>query len=228
MSLNIYKPNKSNKGSLVSINFSAKTDKLKDNKLEKGDKSVYFSFVLQNGWDEKNQNGVFKDGKRCNVKFSPTEVGGILYALNNNSTLAHALGVDLIYHDGEKSATTIYFGPAYKKKKEGEKWIDTTEQRGFGIRAIKINKEKKEEKEQFAIGFNFAECVLLKNFLKNALTHINDALYAEDINRAKAYNESKTKKTNTLKNEYLPSEEESKEVGKENNKQKEGAEEDLF
>ena len=99
MSLNIYKPNKVVKGSLVSINFSAKTDKIKDGKTEKGDKSVYFSFVLQSGWDEKNQTGSFKDGKKCNVKFSPTEVGGILYALNNNSTLAHALGVDLIYHD---------------------------------------------------------------------------------------------------------------------------------
>ena len=226
MSLNIYKPNKVVKGSLVSINFSAKTDKIKDGKTEKGDKSVYFSFVLQSGWDEKNQTGSFKDGKKCNVKFSPTEVGGILYALNNNSTLAHALGVDLIYHDAEKTSTVIYFGPAYKKKKEGEKWVDTTEQRGFGIRAVKTNKENKEEKEQFAIGFNFAECVLLKNFLKNALTHINAALYAEDINRAKVYNESKVKKNTSLKNEYLPSEEESKEVNKEN-KEEENLE-DLF
>lgn len=228
MSLNIYKPNKVVKGSLVSINFSAKTDKIKDGKTEKGDKSVYFSFVLQSGWDEKNQTGSFKDGKKCNVKFSPTEVGGILYALNNNSTLAHALGVDLIYHDGEKTSTVIYFGPAYKKKKEGEKWVDTTEQRGFGIRAVKTNKENKEEKEQFAIGFNFAECVLLKNFLKNALTHINDALYAEDINRAKAFNESKVKKTNSLKNEYLPSEEESKQVGVEKEVKEEENLEDLF
>ena len=68
----------------------------------------------------------------------------------------------------------------------------------------------------------------MKNFLKNALTHINDALYAEDINRAKAFNESKVKKTNSLKNEYLPSEEESKQVGVEKEVKEEENLEDLF
>ena len=226
MALNIYKPNKFSKGSLVSINFSAKTDKIIDGKTTKGDKAVFFSFVLQSGWDANTQIGSFKDGKKCFIKFSPTEIGGILYALKNNSTLANALGTELVYHDGEKTATTIYFGPAYKKKKEGEKWIDTTEQRGFSIRAVKTNKENKEEKEQFAIGFSFAECVLLSCFLKNALTHINDALYSEDINRAKAYNESKAKKTNSLKNEYLPSEEETPQIEKQT--KNEVSDEELF
>lgn len=205
MGLILYKPNKNSKGGLVNINFSAKTDKFVDKKLNKGDKSVYFSFVLQVGWDEKNEVASFKNGKKCSVKFSPTEIGGMLYALEHNVTLADALGTKLVYHDGgDKSNTTIYFGPAFKKKQVGDKWVDTEERRGFSIRAIR-NDKTNNTKDQFSIGFNFAECKLLQEYLKDSLTHIFGALHGEDIARMKYLNENK--KQPEVESETPPNEE---------------------
>ncbi len=192
MSLSFYKPNKSNKGALLSINFSAKPDKSNGDTLAKGDKSFYINLVGQTSWNESERTGGFKDGKKITVKLSPTEIGGILYAISKNTTLAAAMGQEYVYHDGEKTATTIYFGPHFKKEKQGEKWVDTTNQVGFGIRVVKTEKANKENKEQLAVGLTYSETELLVNYLKDGLQHIFDALYSENIARLKDKKEPKT------------------------------------
>src|SRR5258705_13543596 len=107
MSLSFFKPNKSNKGALLSVNFSAKADKLfaeespiLGTQTLKGDKSFYLNLVGQTSWNESERTGGFKDGKKIVIKLSPTEIGGILYAIQKNLTLAAAMGQEYVYHYG--------------------------------------------------------------------------------------------------------------------------------
>ena len=186
--MQLYKPNKVIKGSALSVNFSAKTDK----EGSKGDKSFYFQLISQTGWDESSRNGTFKDGKKIIVKFATHEISGILAAIRKNTTLAATMGVEYVYHDGEKTASTIYFGPHFKKEKQGDKWVDTTTQVGFGLRVVKTDKSNKENKDSLSIGFTYAETELLRLFLEDGLSHIFAAMYSDNINRAKnSKNESK-------------------------------------
>ena len=205
MSLAFYKPNKANKGCLLSVNFSAKTDKSTETEAVKGDKSFYLNLVGQTSWNEAERTGGFKDGKKIVVKLSPTEIGGILFAIKKNLTLAQAMGQEYVYHDGEKTATTIYFGPHFKKEKQGDKWVDTTNQVGFGIRVVKTEKANKENKEQLSVGLTYAETELLVNYLKDGLGHIFSALYSEDVSRPK-------KKTQVVVNAAQETEPQSEEV----------------
>ena|ERR1017187_5488473 len=183
--LTFYKPNKFNKGSLISINFSAKADKIDGDKSVKGDKSFYFNLVGQTGWNEETKNGTFKDGKKIVVKLSPTEVAGLIAAIKRNTSLAKVMNIEYIYHDGDKTATIIYFEPHFKKEQKGDKWVDTTNQVGFGLRVVKTEKANKENKEQLSIGFTYAETELLVNYLKDGLSHIFNALFSEDVSRPK-------------------------------------------
>lgn len=191
MSLSFFKPNKSNKGALLSVNFSAKADKITNERLEKGDKSFYLNLVGQTSWNEAERTGGFKDGKKIVVKLSPTEVGGLLAAISKNTTLAAVMGQEYVYHDGDKTATTIYFGPHFKKEKQGEKWVDTTNQVGFGIRVVKTEKANKDNKEQLSVGLTYAESELLVNYLKDGLCHLFTAMYSEDVSRPKKKQEVK-------------------------------------
>ena len=193
MSLTYYKPNSHNKGSLLSVNFSAKADKTTDGKTEKGDKSFYFKFIAQTSWDDKEKTGGFKDGKSIIAKMSPTEVAGILAAIARNTTLADMMNQEYIYHDGATSATTIYFNPAFKKIKVDEKWVDLDKQVGFVMRLSKAEKANKDNRESLGITLTYAETELLMEFLKDGLNHIFNALYSEDVSRGQAQTKKATK-----------------------------------
>jgi hypothetical protein len=106
------------------------------------------------------------------------------------------MNVKYVYHDGKDSATTIYFGPHFKKEKQGDKWVDTTQQVGFGLRVVKTDKQNKENKDQLSISFTYAETELLARYLEDGLCHIFGAWYAENINRNSEKKE-KPKKTTT-------------------------------
>lgn len=201
MSITYYKPNSSNKGSLLSVNFSAKTDKVTDGKLEKGDKSFYFKLIAQTSWDQTERTGGFKDGKSIVVKMSPTEISGVIYAITRKTTLAAAMNQEYVYHDGEKAATTIYFGPHFKKIKDGDKWVDSDKQDGFGLRVIKTEKANKDNKEQLSITLTPAESELLVNYCRDGLSHIFNAFYSEDVNRAKTPKKDDVKPGETIKAE---------------------------
>lgn len=197
MSITYYKPNSSGKGALLSVNFTARTDKIVDGKVtEKGDKSFYFKVVGQTSWDANEKTGGFKDGKQIVVKLSPTEIGGILTAIQKNTTLAAAMNQEYVYHDGSTHATTIYFQPAFKKVQVDGKWVDSDKQTGFGFRVTKTEKANKENKETLGVGLTFAECRLLEEFLIDGLSHYFNAVYSEDIGR-----NSKPKKAAATKTE---------------------------
>lgn len=186
--ITLYKPNAQNKGNLLSINFSAKTNKTTpEGRVEqRGDKSVYLSFVSQSSWDEKTKTGGFKEGKKCNVKLSPTEAAGIIYAIEKNTTLAAGMGQKYVYHDGETTATTVVFEPYFKKEKQGDKWVTTGEQKGFLFKVTKTEKSNKDNNQSWAVGITFAEAWLVKTYLDDALVHIYTALFSEDVGKRKS------------------------------------------
>ncbi len=177
--MQLYKPNRSVKGSALSINFSAKTDK----DGQKGDKSFYMQLVAQTGWSDETGNGTFKDGKKITCKFAPHEIAGILSAIKRNTTLEDVMGVKYVYHDGETFATTVYFAPHFKKENNGKEWVTTDKQLGFGIRFVKTEKANKENKEQLSIAFNWAETELLALYLQDGLGHIFNSWKADNIAR---------------------------------------------
>lgn len=185
MSLDFFKPTKSVKGALISVNFSAKADKVTEGKVEKGDRSFYVNLVAQTGWDNERGNGSFKDGKKITVKFAPHEIAGMLSAIKKNITLAEAMGVQYVYHDGEKTATTINFGPHFKKVQKDGQWIDSGNQVGFALRVTKTDKVNKDNKDSLGIGLTWAETELFSLFLQDGLVHIFSALYASSINKFK-------------------------------------------
>lgn len=196
MSYTLFKPNKNNKGALLNINFSAKAD----TETEKGDKSFYFKLVGQTSWDASKNVGSFKDGPYIITKMAPHEVAGIIYAIRNNIALNEAMNTEYVYHDGEDSATIISFSPYFKKTKVedengDEKWVDTDRQVGFALRITKKSKSNTDEKVTLGLGFNFAESELLIKYLDDGLTHICDAWFSDDINRAKAKRGEQTDKS---------------------------------
>jgi hypothetical protein len=188
--MKLYKPNKSNKGSALSINYSAKTDK----EGQKGDKSFYFQLVAQNGWNEESGNGIFKDGRKIITKFAAHEIAGMLAAIKRNISLAEAMNVKYVYHDGEKTSTSVYFEPFFKSEKKGNEWVKTTHQSGFLFRVTKTDKSSAENKETIGIGFTWAEVELLKVVLKDGLSHIANAWYAENIAIGTGIKEKASKK----------------------------------
>lgn len=189
--MQLYKPNKSVKGAALSINISARPDK----DGQKGDKSFYFQLIQQVGWDEKSGNGTFKDGKKLIVKYAPHEIAGMLAAINRNISLADAMNVKYVYHDGESNSSNISFEPHFKSEKKGDAWVKSNIQQGFLYRVTRTDKNNPENKDSIAIGFNWAELELLKVFLTDGLNHICNAWYSENISRASEAKERKTAST---------------------------------
>ena len=182
MSLEFFHANKASTGSMVSISFNSKTDK----ENEKGDKSFYVRIINQSGWNDSNRTGSFKEGKKIVIKFSPLEIAGLIRAMERNTSLAEMMGQEYVYHDSTDFSTVITFQPIFKKKKQGNEWVNTDVQIGFGLGVVKTNKANKtEEKERGFIGFNFAESHLLKLYLIDGLNHIFNALHAQDISAKK-------------------------------------------
>ena len=177
--MQLYKPNSSNKGSALSVNYSAKTDKPDF----KGDKSFYFQLVAQNGWDNETKNGKFKDGKKIITKFAPHEIAGILAAIDRNTSLANVMNVKYVYHDSDKFSSNVTFEPYFKSEKRGTEWVKTENQVGFSLRITKTDKANTENKDSIAIGLTWAETKLLYKVLDNGLTHISDSWYSENIAR---------------------------------------------
>lgn len=199
--MKLYKPNKSNKGSALSVNFSARTDK----DGAKGDKSFYFQLVHQNGWNEKTQNGVFKDGKKVIVKFAPHEAAAMVSAINRNSSMADAMNTKYVYHDGDSYATTITFEPYFKSENKNGTWVKTGNQVGFSFKVTKKSKQNDQDTDTIMIGFNWGETELLKQYLTNGLSHICEAWRAENINRAKDYSKKNIEPVQeSVENEEVP------------------------
>lgn len=164
MGLKFYKPNPRSTGCAAGVSFNSK------------DEAVYIEFIKQVSWDDRLKRGVFKGGKQGNVKFSLTEVGGLLKTLEKGTEYSG-------YHhvpDSTKS-TRINFGLYYGNREA------KTDCKGFSLSVVRTDSENSETgEEKFLIGLTFNEGRLLIEYLKYALTHCFDAMYSEDKKRRAA------------------------------------------
>jgi hypothetical protein len=201
--MKLYKPRKDNKGSALSVNYSARVDK----GGQKGDKSLYIQLVQQVSWDESSGNGTFKDGKKIITKFAPHEIAAMLAAIKRNVSMADTMGVKYVFHDGDKFKSNIVFEPYFKSVNQGGTWVKSDVQSGFVLKVTKTSKENEANKDTIGLVFTWAEVELFSAILNDALSHIANAWYAENIARASEAKPKKAEKVVEMPEPEEPAEE---------------------
>ena len=152
MRVQFYKPNPKETGSACSF-------------WQSEDGSIMSSLIKQDSWDGDRRIGSFaknKDNpsKKVNIKFSPTEIAGIIDALESNREFGG-------YH-GSNQIVKFKFSPYLKDGK----------QIGFSYSVNKESKEDSTDKTNFIIGFSYPEARLLIEHLSHSLRNhfkANDA-----------------------------------------------------
>jgi hypothetical protein len=163
MSIQIYKPNKSNNG--FAFNFSIGIDRKSQEPV------LYVSAIAQHSWDEKKRLGSFtanKDNpdKNLNLKFNEFECGAIIDAIERRNEYS-------TFHNFEDNKTTIKFTPWDKptksskfnpstKKYEDHQYISPC----FGISITKNGNNT------FKIPLEPGECFCVKEYIKSILTSL--------------------------------------------------------
>lgn len=166
--ISFYKPNSKNNGTACSFSVNPK------------DGSIWSSLIKQSGWNEKTKTGSFSDNKdnpqkSVKIKYSTTEVAGLLEALDKNVEFS-------AYHSSEKQIIKIKLAPYIREEK----------QVGFSYSVNKENKDNIENKQSYLIGFYFNEARLLKEFLKYSLISIFESQRIEMIKKIKNSPKEKT------------------------------------
>ena len=159
--ISFYKPNSKNTGTACSFSVNSK------------DGSIWSSLIKQSSWNEGTKTGSFSDNrdnpqKSAKIKFSTTEVAGLLEALDKNVEFS-------AYHSSDKQVTKIRFSPYIKDDK----------QVGFSYSVNKESKENVENKQSFLLGFYFNEARLLREFLVHALQSVFKTQEIEAIKKFK-------------------------------------------
>jgi len=175
--ISFYKPNSKNTGTACSFSVNPK------------DSSIWSSLIKQSGWNEKTKTGSFLENKNnpqksARIKFSQTEVAGLLECLDKNVEFS-------AYHSSEQQITKIKFAPYIKEDK----------QVGFSYSVQKESKDNIENKQSYLIGFYFNEARLLKEFLSYSLSSIFEAQRVELIKKIK--NSPKEKKSESQEDSEL-------------------------
>jgi hypothetical protein len=140
MAIQFYHPNRAIKG--FASSFSQR------------DGTVYATIIKQSGWDEKEQNGIFKGNKenpegRVNVKLSITEVGAILDCIERGRDFSQP-------HVDEETTKQVSF--AIWKGQDGNP-------KGYSFSVSVKNKSNPDYKNSFYIGFTYAEGRVIREYL---------------------------------------------------------------
>lgn len=154
MPLTFFSPNSRNQGGALFASFNSKEE------------AGFFQVIQQNGWNEQTKKGIFKDGKRLNVKLSLDELAGILYAIENKTEFK-------FYHSFGESVTT---GSFVHWSKDGRS--------GFGLSV-------KKGEDIFRVSFAYESATKLREYLKFALEHIFSAIYSSDKKDAEEFAKKK-------------------------------------
>jgi len=117
MSIQIYKPNKSNNG--FAFNFSMGLERKNNEPV------LYVSAIAQHSWDEKKKIGSFTANKEnpeknLNLKFNEFECGSIIDAIERRYEYS-------TFHKYEDNKTTIKFTP-WDKNTKSSKFNPSTKQ----------------------------------------------------------------------------------------------------
>jgi len=155
--LQFYKPNPKSTGSACSF------------WRNKEDNTFWCSLIKQHSWNAKTRSASFSENKdnpqkRVIVKFSATEICGIVDAIERNDVCKG-------YH-GSNQIAKFKFGPY---EKEGG-------QVGFSFSVQKEDKEDSTNKQSYIIGFTWAEAKLLAYYLE---TIVKQSFLSENKNKAK-------------------------------------------
>ncbi len=165
MSIQIYKPNKSNNG--FAFNFSIGINKKNKEPV------LYVSAIAQHSWDEKKRLGSFTENKddpekNINLKFNEFECGGIINAIERRYEYS-------TFHQFDNNKTTIKLTPWDKpvkstkfnpstKKYEEYKYTSPC----FGLSITKNGNNT------FKIPLEPGECECLKAYVGSILSKIYD------------------------------------------------------
>lgn len=138
-----FKPNPKNTGSACSFWLSPK------------DNRFYACLIKQDSWNAAKRTGSFAQNvnnlqKKVIIKFSNSEIGGILDSIDNKRSFTG-------YHDG----ATTQFSTSFKF----EPYVKDGNQVGHSFMITKSSKEDSTNKNSFIIGLNFAEGRLLREHL---------------------------------------------------------------
>lgn len=163
MGLQFYKPNAKKTGAACTWDVSAKAE---------GDKCVYVELIKQTGWDADVKTGSFKDGAKLNVKFTITELGEILHAIETVDDAWKGQGRHGTVHQSPSGTTLIKFY-RYGNPTSGY--------------ALTVSRKVDGEDVSISMGFRFSELRALKSWIEFALEKIYSSIYAEDKKRAEAY-----------------------------------------
>lgn len=139
--IQFYKPNSKNTGGALGMAWSMSDD----------DPSIYVTFVKQFSWDDKNKTGSFKEnakepGKNLTVKFSLTEIGGMIEAIERRTEFK-------AFHKFKDDQTQISM--TYYNDNKGNKNLS------FGAISNTTNK--------FGVGLTLGEAVVVREFLRKSL-----------------------------------------------------------
>lgn len=169
-----YSPNTKLTGGALFASFNSK------------DASVYFK-VLKQIANNPDKKGNFDGQNPVNVKLSQDEIADIIRAIRTNTSSS-------FYHKFKDGVTTGKF--TYYSLDATDRENKPIKRTGFGLTIRRDDVEIK-------VGFTLGSAERLSLFLQNALVHIFDAEYSEDIKRAKEY----ANKAKPAQNEeYIPSE----------------------
>ena len=143
--IHFYKPNAKVTGTACSFWFNNEEN------------TFFSSMIKQDSWNSQKRTGSFIKNKSnpkatVIVKFSPTEIGGIIDSIESNREFS-------TYHSSQNQISKIKFGAYIKDDK----------QLGFSYTVNKESKEDSTDKSGFVIGFKYPEARLLKQYLINAL-----------------------------------------------------------
>ncbi len=142
------------------------------------DGAVYVKLLKQiaNNSDKKNNF----DGKNpINVKLSQDEAADIIRAVRTNSESKFYHQFDSAKTSGSFKFYTIPAKDSFPAKS------------GFGL---SVKKSQESGEQEIKCGFTLASAERLSLWLHNALTHIFDAEYSQDIKDAKEYQDKKKAK----------------------------------
>jgi hypothetical protein len=153
--IHIYHPNKAVKGFACSFWYSARN------------KSLFATILKQSGWDDANQNGIFKANindpdKKVSIKLSWVEAAAILDCIERNREFT-------TFHDAEPPKSISFVPWQSKAFRDGEGKAVPASQKGFSFSVTINNKEDSTKKNSFYIGLTFAEARLIREFIIHSM-----------------------------------------------------------
>lgn len=165
--ISFYKPNPKSTGCACSFKADTKLD---------SSKGLFIDMIKQVSWDGTKRTGSFKGGEETSLKFSVTEVGDMLNALETNTAAFPQFNKDAgAYHTSQSGSAMIRFCPYIDKENV---------QKGF---SLSVSKKEEGKEKKFLIGFTFAEMSVLREFLKWTLERIFTANHSAEKKKRDDY-----------------------------------------